>query len=254
MRLEPKPLGDCGISVSPLSLGTVKLGRNTAVKYPSTFSLPSDEEVISLLEMAREFGINLIDTAPAYGTSEERLGRLLPGLRKDWVICTKAGETFVDGQSIYDFSRSAIESSVRQSLHNLRTDYLDVVLIHSDGRDLEILNETDAMQTLQKLKDEGLVRLIGISTKTVEGGFSALDVSDVLMVTLNLKDQTQLPLIRAAEERGCGILVKKAMASGHGDATANLKFSLSTPGVGSVVLGTINPDHLKQNVETALAL
>ena len=65
------------------------------------------------------------------------------------------------------------------------------MLIHSDGNDLDILNRTDAMPTLQSLKDRGLVRYIGMSTKTVEGGLAAMQVSDVLMVTFNEQDVSQ---------------------------------------------------------------
>ena len=71
---------------------TVKLGRNDGVKYPEPFSIPDDKEAHALLAAAKSLGINLIDTAPAYGTSEERLGTLLAGEREDWIICTKVGE------------------------------------------------------------------------------------------------------------------------------------------------------------------
>src|SRR5690554_4390721 len=113
-----RPLGNTGLQVSPLGLGTVKIGRNQGVKYPS--------------------GINLPDTAPAYGTSEERLGPLLQGQRQDWVLCTKVGEEFVDGQSRFDFSAAHTRFSVQRSLQRLHTDYLDLVLVHSSGDDLTV--------------------------------------------------------------------------------------------------------------------
>lgn len=251
MKLERRALGNTGLEVPLLSLGTVKFGRNTGVKYPSGFELPSDKEIVRLLEIARDAGMNLIDTAPAYGTSETRLGRLLPGSRDDWLICTKAGESFKEHRSGYDFSGTAIEASVRQSLVNLRTDYLDMVLIHSDGADLDILNGTDAVESLTRLKDQGLIRLIGMSTKTVAGGLLALDSCDVLMVTCNLQEQSQLPVIHAAADAGRGILVKKALASGHADAAASLAFVLDEPGVHSVIVGTINPNHLQDNIAVA---
>ena len=72
-----RPLGDTGLQVSALGLGTVKLGRDQGVKYPSGFTIPDDREARALLDLARDLGINLIDTAPDYGRSEERLGPLL---------------------------------------------------------------------------------------------------------------------------------------------------------------------------------
>ena len=65
-----RPLGDTGLTVSALGLGTVKIGRDQGVKYPTAFSIPDDDAVRNLLARARELGINLIDTAPAYGRSE----------------------------------------------------------------------------------------------------------------------------------------------------------------------------------------
>ncbi len=76
--MELRPLGSTGIKVSLLGLGTVKLGRNEGVKYPRPFDLPDDRSVVALLETAQSLGINLLDTAPAYGRSEERLGALRP--------------------------------------------------------------------------------------------------------------------------------------------------------------------------------
>ncbi|WP_256659976.1 aldo/keto reductase, partial [Pseudomonas sp. LS-2] len=67
-----RPLGNLGIEVSPIGLGTVKLGRDQGVKYPNGFTIPDDNEAQMLLKQARDLGINLIDTAPAYGRSEER--------------------------------------------------------------------------------------------------------------------------------------------------------------------------------------
>ena len=93
-KMQLRPFGNTGINVSPLGLGTVKLGRNEQVKYPNAFSIPDDQQAGELLELARDLGINLIDTAPAYGNSEQRLGALLKGQRHEWVICSKVGEEF----------------------------------------------------------------------------------------------------------------------------------------------------------------
>ena len=76
-----RPLGNTGMEISALGFGTVKLGRNEGVKYPQGFSIPDDRSASALIAYAQELGINLIDTAPAYGNSEERLGKLLAGQR-----------------------------------------------------------------------------------------------------------------------------------------------------------------------------
>ena len=251
MTLSHRPLGELDLAVSPLALGSVKFGRNHGVKYPAAFELPEDREVSRLLSQAFDQGINLIDTAPAYGTSETRIGKLLPTDRKDWVICTKAGEQFDGSQSRYDYSAAAMNHSIDQSLKALQTDYLDIVLVHSNGDDLDILQSTDAMATLISRQQAGDIRYIGFSGKTVEGAQAAIAYCDVLMITLNLADQTHLGVINQASAQGKGILIKKALDSGHANPTDNLAFALSQPGVSSVVIGTINPRHLSENIRIA---
>ena len=179
--MELRPLGTTGIEVSVLGLGTVKLGRNLGVKYPEPFLIPDDVDVRRLLATARELGLNLLDTAPAYGKSEERLGRLLPGNREEWVIVSKVGESFAEGVSRFDFSARATRRSVEASLKRLGTDYLDLVLIHSDGDDLRILEGGEVLETLIRLKQEGLIRAYGMSTKTITGGLKAVECCDAVM-------------------------------------------------------------------------
>ena len=91
--MQKRCVGKNGIEVSVIGLGTVKFGRNQGVNYPTAFTLPTENEIETLLHCAQDLGINLLDTAPAYGTSEERLGKLLKGKRRDWVIATKVGRT-----------------------------------------------------------------------------------------------------------------------------------------------------------------
>lgn len=259
--MEQRTLGSSGICVSVIGLGTVKIGRNTDVKYPHAFQIPDDRTVASLLRTARELGINLIDTAPAYGQSESRLGALLPGSRDDWVIVTKAGETYRPGHSEYDFTPEHVRSSVLQSLKRLRTDYLDAVLIHSDGSDCDIIRASGALDALSRLRTEGLVRLVGMSTRTIEGGLAAIEAGcDVLMVEYSIEHAEQRPVLDACHRAGVGVLVKKALSSGRladrrssrsspeAAVRAALQPILSRPAVSSIVVGTISDQHLRVNV------
>ena len=245
--MQYRELGKSGITVSVLGLGTVKLGRNTAVKYPRGFALPTDAEARRLLSRAQALGVNFIDTAPAYGTSEERLGELLKGKRSDWIIMTKVGEEFSAGQSHYDFSPEHTITSVHRSLERLATDYLDIVLIHSDGDDEHILGHLGTLECLFDLKGQGLVRAVGISHKSANGARLALGAgADVIMATLNSSMRDELDVIAEAGIQGCGVVIKKALESGHAKPES-LRFVTEQPGVSSVVVGTLNPEHLAEN-------
>lgn len=252
-----RPLGSTGLTVSPLGLGTVKLGRDQGVKYPNGFQIPGDDEARMLLRQARELGINLIDTAPAYGRSEERLGPLLRDQRQDWVIVSKVGEEFADGLSHHDFSAAHTRMSVERSLQRLETDFIDLVLVHSDGNDMAILQHEEVYATLAALKTEGKIRGFGFSGKTVEGGLKALEQGDCAMVTYNLNEQSEKAVIDYAAAHGKAILVKKALASGHvclspgvDPVRASFELLFAQPGVASAIVGTINPLHLAHNVAT----
>lgn len=250
------------LSVSPLGLGTVKLGRNTGVKYPTAFSIPNDQQAMALLNQAWDLGINFLDTAPAYGTSEQRLGDLLPKLDHDWVIATKVGETFnpASAESDYNFTPEFIQRSVQTSLKNLRRDVLDIVLIHSDGQDKTIIEQYGALDVLNDLKQQGLIRATGMSTKTVEGGLLAIQQSDVAMVMHNLSYQDEQAVIDTAANENKAIFIKKALSSGHlasstaetDPVQANFDFIYQAPAVVSIIVGTITPEHLHDNVKKAI--
>ncbi|MCW8917883.1 MAG: aldo/keto reductase [Gammaproteobacteria bacterium] len=250
-----RTLGATGIEVSPLGLGTVKIGRDQQVKYPNGFTIPDDKAVRALFDLAWELGINTLDTAPAYGNSEERLGQLLPH-RHDWVIVGKVGEIFERGESSFDFSAQYTRMSVERSLKRLRRDVIDMVLVHSHGDDMAIIRNEAVCDTLHELKHEGKIKAIGMSTKSVEGGLWCVENMDVVMASYNPTYTEELPVLQRAAELNKGVLIKKGLQSGHADSAAGgggveaaLRFVFVQPAVHSVVVGTINPKHLRENVE-----
>ena len=253
--MQTRELGQTGIQVSPLGLGTVKFGRDQQVKYPWSFTIPDDRAVLELLALSRDLGINLLDTAPAYGNSEERLGQLLSN-RQDWVIVSKVGEAFEHGQSHFDFSAKTTRKTIESSLRKLKTDYLDVVLVHSDGDDQRVIAHEDVIETLEKLKQEGHIRAIGMSTKTTEGGLWCVENTDVIMATRNTSDHTDDPVLDRALALNKGVVIKKGLQSGHVDKKAGgagveeaLNYVFSHQAVSCLIAGTINPRHLEQNAQ-----
>jgi aryl-alcohol dehydrogenase-like predicted oxidoreductase len=238
--------------LSLMGLGTVKFGRNTGVKYPSGegFALPTDAAISNLIDLCRDHGINVLDTAPAYGTAEERLGHILGKRRDDFFLITKTGEEFDGAQSHYIFTREHTVMSIERSLNRLKTDYLDAVLIHSSRDDLNVLKNTDVVETLLMLKDQGKIGAIGMSLYTLDAALYALPLLDILMVTYNQGDQTMAPVLTEAETLGKAILIKKALSSGHSqNVKADLQFLAQNPAITSIIIGSITPENILNNIK-----
>jgi aryl-alcohol dehydrogenase-like predicted oxidoreductase len=209
------------------------------------------DEIGGLLELCHGLGVNLVDTAPAYGESEQRLGSFMNAHRDHIVLCTKCGEQYEGGRSLYDFSASAINASVENSLRRLRTDHIDLLLLHSNGEDLAILTQTDALEALSRLKTSGKIRLAGISAKTESGVRHAARTLDVIMAPFSQKEPQLGAALAAAHEQGVGVLGIKALFSGHLAARGAIEYVLRQEFIDSLILGTINPEHLKAAVMIA---
>ncbi|MEI2418375.1 aldo/keto reductase [Orrella sp. JC864] len=144
-------LGRSNLRVSPLCLGTMMFGEQTP-----------DPEAADIVALARERGVNFIDTADVYnkGNSERVLGKLLQGQRHDWVLATKTGNRFGDGPNQSHYSRQWIYQSVEGSLQRLQTDYIDILYLH---RDFHEENLEEAVQALGDLIRAGKLRSFGVS-------------------------------------------------------------------------------------------
>ncbi len=250
-NLECRVFAETGKNVSILGLGTVKFGRNQGVKYPSGggFVLPTDSEISCIIDLCIEQGINLLDTAPAYGVSEERLGKIMGFRRKDFFLVTKTGEEFINSKSRYIFSAEHTRMSVERSLKRLKTDYLDCVLVHSNRDDLQVINNTPVVEVLNKMKETGKILSIGVSSYSLEGGKTAVDLCDAVMVAYNINDLSQREVIDYAHSKGKAVLIKKGFASGHmKNIEENIKFILNTRGVTSLIFGSITPANIISNV------
>ena len=249
--MEARTLGQTGLTVSPIGFGAFKIGRNQKVKYPKPYDLPVEADVEQLLNAVLDMGITYIDTAPAYGLSEERIGRSIAHRRDEFVLSTKVGETFRDGQSQYDYSAAAVRESIDRSRRLFGSEMLDVVFIHSGGDDDFVLNQTDTVATLCELKQAGVIRAIGMSAKSIEGTRQSLEWADVIMVEYHLDDRSHAEVIVEAADRGVGIVVKKGLAAGHLSPDEAIRFVLRNPHIGSLVIGGLNPAHIQANVTVA---
>jgi aryl-alcohol dehydrogenase-like predicted oxidoreductase len=250
----PRALGSTVLCAAPVGLGTVKLGRRSGVKYPVDFDLPTDAEVATLLDRARDLGVNLFDTAPAYGSSERRLAPFVKAHRGEIVLATKCGETFEGGSSRWDFRRSALERQIAQSLNRLGTDHVDLLFLHSDGSDEEVLTKTDAVATLLEAKRRGQAHAIGLSAKTGAGIRGAIGVLDAVMAPFSPSEHSLGPALESAHDAGLAVLAIKALQQGRAvDPGAAIGWVTTRAFIDVVVVGTLSPRHLATAVKAVSA-
>jgi len=212
-QFSKRPLGRTDLTVTPLGLGGGWLGR--------TDKPIEESQAIETVLGALEHGINLIDTAPAYGESERRIGLALEqwgrsgGRRQDIVLSTKVG---IAGNP-RDFSGEHTRQSVQRSLELLRTDYLDIVHLH-DPQDLtEALSPGGAVEALEQLKAEGTVRAIGIGSNRHEilREFIESGPADAILTfgDFNLLSQSAVNgVIEPAVARNVGVINAMVVAYG----------------------------------------
>jgi len=210
-------LGRTGLRVSPLSLGTVELGMDYGLRVPGAYGQPSEHETIRIVHAALAGGINLIDTARSYGTSEAILGRALRDRRNDVVLATKTGTSDSTGTPL---SGTALKrhmlDNLDASLEHLQTDWIDLWQIHQV--DAEFLAQVEiAAEVFDAAKQAGKVRAIGGSTYGSTLPIQALNTNlfDTLQVGYSVLDQRLedrfLPL---AAQSNVGILARSVLLQG----------------------------------------
>src|SRR6185436_3467475 len=127
--MEQRQLGTSGLNVSVLSFGTMTVGGRDRFQHMGTLGLA---EVSRMLDLCREAGLTVIDTADLYsfGAAEEILGEALQGRRDDFVVVTKAFMRTGPGVHDVGLSRKHLIAACEASLRRLRTDYIDVYMAH----------------------------------------------------------------------------------------------------------------------------
>jgi aryl-alcohol dehydrogenase-like predicted oxidoreductase len=206
-----RPLGRTGIRVSPFALGAMMF---------SSFGTTDQDEVNRMVSRALDAGINFIDTADAYGESEEILGRALKGRRDDVVLATKFARPIGEDPNRQGGSRRWIMTAVENSLRRLQTDHIDLYQMHRPDA------TTDIEETLSALTDlvrAGKVRAIGSSdmpaSEIVEAQWAAerrgLERFRTDQPHYSLLDRTiEREVLPVAERYGMGTVIWSPLASG----------------------------------------
>ena len=260
-----RPYGRTGLSLSALGLGAGQLGDARLV----------EDEVAALIGAALDAGITLVDTAPSYGLSEQRLGRHLGARRDGVVLSTKLGYG-VEG--VPDWTGPCITAGVERALRVLRTDRLDIAHLHSCP--WQVLAADEVIAALVAAREAGKVRAIAYSGENEDLAYAlGRPEFDGYMASLNLFDQR---VVAEALPRlgGRGFIAKRPVANHPWRFPAQpvgdyaeaywlrwqamaldadglpwgelaLRFALSIPGVSGAIVGTSRVEHLRQAVEWA---
>lgn len=267
--MELREYGNTGMKVSTLGFGGSEIGSNV-----------SKQDVETLLNTALDAGLNVIDTAECYGDSEELIGDVLSHRRDDYYLFTKCGHAAgVDGP---DWAAKVLEQTIDRSLRRLKTEYVDVIHLHSCSE--EVLRQGAVIEVLQRAKEAGKTRFIGYSGDTTDALYAIeTGVFDSLETSLNIADQEAIDLtLPEARKRNMGVIAKRPIANaawtfdtlpedaypfvywrrlqelGYGFLAANdvqaavetaLRFTLSTEGVDTAIVGTTKPNRWQQNAD-----
>lgn len=157
MRIKPVTFGKSEVVANPLGLGTNAVGGH------NLFHALDDQAGKQLVDAAIANGINLLDTAYVYGLghSEELIGEVIQHHhRPDLVIATKGAHDFSSGEEVINNDPAFLTAQVEASLRRLQTDYLDIYYIHFPDHDTP---KAEAVGALQRLKEQGKIRAIGVS-------------------------------------------------------------------------------------------
>ena len=269
--MEKRRFGKTEMDVSVLGIGGSEIGYEHA----------SPKTAGALLNQALDLGMNVIDTAECYHTSEEMIGQTIGHRRNDFFLFTKCGHPH-GAESAPNWSRDSILESIQRSLKRLQTDRVDVVHLHSCSENE--LRKGEAIAALQTARERGYTRYIGYSGDSYAARYAAdCGAFDTLQTSINIADQEAIELtMPLARKNNLGVIAKRPIAnaawkSGHKpidsyhheywerlrklnyhflneldlkDAIAiALQFTLSVPGVHTAIVGTAKPERLPENIK-----
>ena len=270
--METRLLGKTGLKVSRLGIGLAEIG----------FGLTFDDEALAgrVLNTALDDGVTFLDTAECYDISEELVGRTVSRRRSEYVLATKTGHVS-GGYQGEDWTVATVRDSIDRSLVRLKTDYVDLLQLHTCG--VDVLEHGEVIRVVEDARRAGKARFIGYSGDNESAEWAVQSgVFDTLQTSFNLVDQrARTRLFAQAEAQGMGIIAKRPIGNGawgtakspsgyaddyHQRAQAMLAlgplpgapadrialalgFTLAHDEVDTAIVGTRNADHLRANIE-----
>lgn len=275
--LPTRQLGRTGLTVTRLGHGAMEIrgpriwgGREV-----------TDAQAKTILNAVLDSGITFVDTSNDYGRSEAYIGEFISGRRSQHVLATKCGCSMVPAgdhdETPHVWTRDHLLWNIDDSLKKMRTDHVDLLQLHNAT--VEQVEEGKLIDVLHEIQAAGKTRFIGASTISPHlATFISWGVFDSFQIPYSGLERRHERLIQKAHDAGAATIIRGGVAKGEpgrglgaGDRwqtweraklgellepgeTASqflLRFTLSHPGVDTVIVGTVKPEHLKENVEAA---
>jgi len=265
--MEKRQFGKTDMQVSVLGYGGAEIG----------FEGASLENVTTLLNEALDSGLNVVDTAAAYLASEELIGQAISNRRKDFYLFSKCGAA--EGFTKFDWSKTGLLTHIETSLKALKTDYLDLIQLHSCNA--ETLQKGEAIEALETARQKGYTRYIGYSGDGQDAVFAIkTGAFDSLQTSISIADQEAIDLLLPlAQSYNLGVIAKRPIANAVWRSTQKpenayhhpyweriqklkydflgssesfsiaLRFTLSQPGVCTAIVGTKQPGRWQANAK-----
>lgn len=273
--MEKRTFGNTGMDVTTLGYGAME------------FRHIDEDQAGRLLESVLDAGINFIDTSPDYGPSEDRIGKWIAHRRDEYYLATKCGCNVPlqggDDAPRHIWTGAQVRHNIEHSLKRLKTDYVDVWQVHSAEPDE--LAQSDVLETMLRIKEEGKVRHIAVSMSgRAEGrGYGQLRPYldgdwaqfEAIQVWYSALERSSERAMAEAANRGKGMIIRGVvravepyqsladfvdklglndlLASGESAAQFLLRFALSHPALHTTIIGTKSLDHLADNIKAANA-
>lgn len=266
--LKKTKLGRTGLDVTRLGYGAMELRGTPPRSRPLT-----DEQAGLVLNTVLDEGITFVDTADCYGRSEEFIGKHISHRRNEYRLATKCGCS-PEGKV---WARDHLFDGLHRSLRRMKTEYVDVMQLH--GATPDQCRQDECVQALEDMREQGKVRWIGastyldhVSTYIQWGSF------DTFQLPYSALYRELEELIEKSSNAGIGTIIRGGVAKGEpkkGRGTNErwnkfdeaglddlcdpqesstsflLRFTLSHPAVDTIIVGSQNPEHIRQNTQAA---
>jgi aryl-alcohol dehydrogenase-like predicted oxidoreductase len=243
----------------------------------------TEQQAESILNAVLDSGINFIDTANDYGRSEEFIGKYIANRRHEYYLATKCGCSVVRKDETTDdtphiWTRDNLFRGLHESLQRMKTDYVDIMQLHNPP--VEETEKNHLVDVLKEMQQQGKIRFVSISTTVPHlPTYLKWGIFDTFQIPYSALERVHEEWISQAARAGIGTIIRGGVARGEAgvgmgnqdrwkkfeDAGLDtlreagesrtaflLRYTLSHPDIDTTIVGTLYPDHLKENVAAAL--